>query len=531
MKFFGTLAVSLFFAVSAQATVTTTLSCSESALNAAFAAAAAGDTIKPPAASVCTHSTQLVITKPLTFDLNGATLIDNVPKTGGADSIWLLVTGNFDNVRVTNGTIRGLAPEIFGYNKGHIVFSGIQRNMRADHIKFENNQTSIFQTRGCVGLLIDHLTVLAPGNTYPVVFPNSENCGGSNFGDYVWSQPFNYASPENALVLEDSDIRFTERNGAVSDCFYGGILIIRHTVFYNGTVASHGTDTGQRARSCRAMDIGWNTFDFGPNLAIDSVGWTRGGTGVWHDNVVRIGQDGWLNMMVKALNCRDYPSGPGGCGLGGEYIPWKQCDGTSPFDLNLAGGAGYRCVDQPGSGTSRDLGGIDPLPLVPVNNTLDPIYEWNNSVISNPLNWGMISGSPHVVANRDYYIGTAKPGYIPLIYPHPWSTGSTPIPPDPTPIPPEPINQPPIVSFSVPVNGQIITTKSLMISIVGHDDVGVAWLALQINGVTVKSGAFTTMTYSWNTNPYKGKLVTLKAVVTDADGMTGESLIKVTVKK
>ncbi len=45
------------------------------------------------------------------------------------------------------------------------------------------------------------------------------------------------------------------------------------------------------------------------------------------------------------------------------------------------------------------------------------IYSWNNTL--NGANVGFRSGFPHCQLNRDYFNDTPKPGYTPLVYPHP----------------------------------------------------------------------------------------------------------------
>ena len=52
------------------------------------------------------------------------------------------------------------------------------------------------------------------------------------------------------------------------------------------------------------------------------------------------------------------------------------------------------------------------------NQTPDPLYIWNNPNIR-------AAGDDLVQLNRDYYLNTPRPGYVPLTYPHPLVTGST----------------------------------------------------------------------------------------------------------
>ena len=112
------------------------------------------------------------------------------------------------------------------------------------------------------------------------------------------------------------------------------------------------------------------------------------------------------------------------------FAPWKNstgqfpdCNGTTPWDSNSGdpSGAGYRCLDQPGSGTSAYLQSVDPPPAIKANNALEPIYIWNNTVNGQPDNCGNFGcNSDGVVkVGRDVFIGQARPGYTPFTYPHP----------------------------------------------------------------------------------------------------------------
>ena len=107
------------------------------------------------------------------------------------------------------------------------------------------------------------------------------------------------------------------------------------------------------------------------------IAWIRGGTGVFYNNTITA--TGYSNKIVQAVNCRDASAG---CGGGPNYLPWRACDGTSLYDENSSGG--YRCVDQPGSGTSNLLGPDPNGTITPANtwvgNALDPVYVWGNTL-------------------------------------------------------------------------------------------------------------------------------------------------------
>jgi hypothetical protein len=81
-----------------------------------------------------------------------------------------------------------------------------------------------------------------------------------------------------------------------------------------------------------------------------------------------------------------------------------------PYDQNSAT-TGYRCVDQPGAGTSNvitDPGGA-PGPVAWVGNILDPVYQWLNKInggLNEVGNFGQLS--TNVALNRDVYRGTTS---------------------------------------------------------------------------------------------------------------------------
>jgi hypothetical protein len=75
---------------------------------------------------------------------------------------------------------------------------------------------------------------------------------------------------------------------------------------------------------------------------------------------------------------------------------------------NFASGDNYQiirstvCVDQGGRGAGNYVSGSTPSPSAPLNQALDPIYEWND--IADNLNHGNFSSDTgRTIANRDWY--------------------------------------------------------------------------------------------------------------------------------
>lgn len=155
--------------------------------------------------------------------------------------------------------------------------------------------------------------------------------------------------------------------------------------------------------------------------------------------------------------------------------------------------------------------------------------------------------------------GVWQPKYQPFEYPHKYIAatkyldGPIVIPPDPIPVPdpvpvpepaPEPIpepNKPPTIQFVKPdkagasgeliTEGKIITIKDQYLKVEASDDVGPVQVEIWVNNVRLISTDKYSFMIKWNTAPYRGKNVAVKAKVTDADMATAEQVINVKVKK
>lgn len=119
------------------------------------------------------------------------------------------------------------------------------------------------------------------------------------------------------------------------------------------------------------------------------------------------------------------------------------------------------------------------------------------------------------------------------------ATGVTSQPPGSVPEPPEPpdppVNTAPTITIKAPTEGQALSGKTL-IDVVGSDDLGVALLEVLavVAGsapVLLRSAPRSTLSFAWNTAPYKGKTVAIEARATDADGLKTSASVTVTVKK
>ena len=68
-------------------------------------------------------------------------------------------------------------------------------------------------------------------------------------------------------------------------------------------------------------------------------------------------------------------------------------------------------LDQPGLGKGNLLTGLPGLPAKWPNQANEPCYSWNNTKEGEPLN--LTSAEPSIKEGRDFFNGTAKPGYKP----------------------------------------------------------------------------------------------------------------------
>jgi hypothetical protein len=184
----------------------------------------------------------------------------------------------------------------------------------------------------------------------------------------------------------------------------------------NLTDGSRGTITANDATTITATLSGgthnkWDTGDsykivFNQFWAI----YIRGGTGVIFNNTL-IGNFEKPNISLDNVRCF---TAEGHDSLGNLI---GMVDGTSIWDGNTEAN-GYPGRDQIGrSDDAWEWTSATPYPP----QALDAAYFWNNTLNGAPLTVSVVNGcAPWIQANRDYYENVGpKPGYTPLVYPHP----------------------------------------------------------------------------------------------------------------
>jgi hypothetical protein len=367
-------------------TTRTAATCNYADVAAKVAESSNGDIVTIPTGN-CTWSSRLDI--PVGIKLQGSgtkgtTITDNVAKTGSGQHLILVTVTSPAKWRITNIAFNGGA-NADDYNIGMIGIGGSSEAWRIDNTSKVSPRTAFVRVYTKTFGVIDSCTFQAtgPGTQFLTVTPGS--WGGSSYGDGSWAEQL-YLGTEKAVYLENCTMTNTSTTNPaqIVDSLDGGRMVVRFNTITDGFLPSHGTESGQRRRGMRSFEHYHNSFALNMISQGDSQFYQRGGTGVIFNNTAT----GAWNIRVYFINFRDSSS----------YPPWGQCNGSSVYDQNAIGG--YRCVDQPGAGTSNHLNGAATPAAQWVGNILDPAYVWGNTGGSYSFTDG---GSSNVAVNRDFY--------------------------------------------------------------------------------------------------------------------------------
>jgi hypothetical protein len=406
VKFALAILVLLLACTPSHATLIQAATCRQPDVAAAARSARAGDTVAIPACSQTNWTTTLNVNKCISIQGAGqtnTTLGDNVAKNGTDTSTLITYNVRCPSITFTihDFTIVGVAGDPNIFNRGHIRIGGSGQGFRVYNITGSSMQTA-FSTVDWVGPgLFDHNLFPNCGGAHGEINMKTSGWGGASNGNGSWSDSSPMPGSANQIYIEDNSWNCS---GAAPSQVYDGSAgarwVFRFNTVTGGNGVNHGTDTSQAERGARFIEIYQNTWNFPSSQSPDFMHWYRSGTGmVWGNKVV---SPGGINSVVKGLNCRD------GTNCGSGYAPWGFCNGKSPYDQNSTS-TGYRCVDQPGSGTSNAMTvrGGTPTPVAWVGNILDPIYQWLNKINGGSNEAGSYGQlSTNVALNRDVYRGT-----------------------------------------------------------------------------------------------------------------------------
>ena len=192
------------------------------------------------------------------------------------------------------------------------------------------------------------------------------------WGDRSWAAPINYGSAEG-IYIEDSSFTSTSTSGigGATDCFSGGRLVFRHNTVSMLNVQSHGAvdprSTPPRLPVDGSLQQYLHLLEYQPSWPS-----LRGFAAARESSTT-------TPSRRRATLTRSFRRSTAGMrAQGAEAAPairrGGRATGTSAYDQNSS--AGYRCVDQPGSGTSAllgpDLSGSVTPSNTGVGNALDP---------------------------------------------------------------------------------------------------------------------------------------------------------------
>jgi hypothetical protein len=376
------------------------------------------------------------------------------PSTGGSRSV------RFDHLHMTGQLHRGSGIEVYSGIRGvtdHVVAD------QADKSNPQNFQNKI------------------KNGSFPngdIEWSQSAGYGGDDF----WFV-------EDCWLNNDTGANFSATQGF--DGHRGAKFVIRYNVLFNTEILCHGTE-GDRERGGRAQEIYNNEYHW-EHAVGNMDGVRSGGlivhdntligikpTGGWNQQTYRLiynyggpwkganGTSGW--DVNDSTGVYDSGSVTGWTNNGGNgtltdsskswpankwdgYSLRRTTDGATFLILgnnatslttyqwgdpcciqNFSNGQAYeirkvlQCIDQPGAGAGDLLSGDNPTPKW-LNQPREGNYSWNNIHTASGAHVNFASSSPNVIAGRDYFQDTPKPGYTPYTYPHPLVVGGgTPAP-------------------------------------------------------------------------------------------------------
>ena len=464
----------------AAATTINAKSASQSDVAAACASASDGDIVTVPGGTA-SWTRAIRVKKGITIQGAGvgSTIIKDAVQSGPLLDCSL-TAGNLTRITGIEFQDGGRSGKELG---GILKFTGSNTNgsqFRMDHCQFDDLNGMIVADT-VIGV-IDHNTFIRAaknGDICVVVYDNFWNSG--TFGDGSWADATHFGT-DRFLFIEDNVFR---NNGdgqpGITDSYAGGRFVVRHNQIFDGTVETHGTESNQRGRGVRAVEVYNNTYTGSDRNRF--AGKMRSGVILFHDNTITGYWTGLTEFTLQAYRADDV------------FAPWGGADGTSQWDANSgpfysgtasaggnhtvsvrgspwtsnqwarytirrdAGGSpGFAQIQSNTSNTITFSGGVfgslnfnagDTFKIYKVNQAIDqpgrakgslitgsppvkpsgwndqatePCYAWNN-VSGGTQQVGFGRGDLIIRPDEHYFNNTPMPGYTSYIYPHPLVNG------------------------------------------------------------------------------------------------------------
>jgi hypothetical protein len=206
---------------------------------------------------------------------------------------------------------------------GIIYMSGINtdnRRGRVDHCKFTsvNNRCGVF-VAGALGVT-DNCTFIVSNSqfTHDIRHPN---WGGQSYGDGSWADDPHFGTDQFWFV-EDCTMDYSKQSlYECIDSYSGARWVARHNTLINSRFATHGTETTQRYRGTRAIEIYQNNMT-GDNVNNQALS-LRSGSSVIYSNTM----SGWNVAFPGVFTMYAFREIQ-------LCTPWGGADGTNPWDQN-----------------------------------------------------------------------------------------------------------------------------------------------------------------------------------------------------
>ncbi|MFN0127103.1 MAG: hypothetical protein ACKV19_10520 [Verrucomicrobiales bacterium] len=324
-------------------------------VGAAFAQCNNGDTLIIPA-GVVTWDTNLHINKNINIQGDGVgktIIIDDIDKTLGSsgnsnwnESAFSFATPTSSLTRLSGIEFRSGSRQS-SYSTG-IIQTEASAQFVIEHCKFDKlNRRALYFWGGSIGVVSKCDFHLISGVQAIVFFQSNLNGGSYGDGSYVNSPDYGALG---AVYVEDCTIHgHTDGGLNMTDGFSGAKFVIRFNTIKEIGVGVHGTESTNRHRGARALEVYHNNFidESGrPDYALIEL---RSGCGKFFNNTAT-GQ--WSHDFVLT-NYRNWAAFP----------PWGGADGTMLWDKNdtsdgaaTPGGAGDGVFEKGVSTNQNGLG-------------------------------------------------------------------------------------------------------------------------------------------------------------------------------
>lgn len=461
--------------------IITASSVSRDDVAAAVSSAVDGDTVIIPSGTATWTNGLSIVEKAITIKGAGSDqtiIIDEI--VNRSQVMWINFTKLTGMFRLTGIQIKGGTANTGNNTTGIVKVLGSNLEFgnskwRIDHCSFNRQFGRPIYVYAWTGL-IDNCTFNqngAPGMAFDGRIPDSNNKGHRS-----WATPVRWGTVDSGVYVEKCSM--TNNVGrAITDGFAGARFVFRYNTCTNLSAENHGTESTGIYRGTRSMEVYNNTFT--ATASGEYAVLFRSGTGVVFNNAVTGAFPG-LMRMVNYRNRDSYaPWGQasgrnqldvnsptlfdsGSCSSGsgstvltttknwtanqwvgyhlintttskageilsntdntitcyGPVFPANQIlwNTSNTFEIRRID----KALDQPGAGMGDLMTGgtntpaVAPTPAVWPNQADEPIYYWNNTGITNVSNAGYYT----IRAGRDYK-NVSKPGYTPLVFPHPYA--------------------------------------------------------------------------------------------------------------